>query len=206
MAQDVDLPVALSHFAGGANLTEGSGSLAELLNNLDGRLGTYHIPIASVSQADGPPGTVPDVQADGPLAYLLFDGLVGVQKVYRVYKVPSYFVDGMAMHIHWTKSDDVDRNGETVKWRVSYKVFNGRDEDGDSGGTVLDLDDAFADTGTTTRVVHRTLDVPLVGVIANYYVSISIEKVAPGAGTPMGSPGLVSADLTFTGLANRFSV
>lgn len=133
------------------------------------------------------------------MAYLLFNGLVGAQLAYRVFKVPSYFIDTPAVHVHWTKSDDVDRDGETVRWVVKYTVFNGSSEDANSAGTTLELDDTWDDTGTTTRVVQRTASGALVGVQSNYYIAVSIEKGTPGSGTPMDEPGVVSLDFTFNG-------
>ena len=179
--------------------------LVNLLIDLDTRTGDYHVPIVSATQADGPPGTVPDVAVDGVLSYFLLDGVAGAKKVYRVFKVPSYYVSGASLHIHWVKSDDTDRSTETVRWLVNHKVFNGSNEDADGGGTTLTLDDTFSDDGTTTRVVHRTANVAIGGVLPSYYIAVSVEKGTPGAGTPMDEPGLVSVDFTFTGYLTRAS-
>jgi hypothetical protein len=192
-----------NHIRQAINNLSSSTELTALLEALDTRTGTFHVPIAGPSQADGPPGTAPDVAADGALSYLHFNGPVGVQKAYRVFKVPTYFVGDPQFHVHWTKSDDVDRSTETVRWRVGYTVFDGSTEDGDGTPTYIDFDDSYDDAGTTTRIVHRTANAALSGVQPGYYVAVSVEKGTPPSGTPMAEPGVVSVDFTFTGYATR---
>jgi hypothetical protein len=202
MSIDVDLPIRLDHFAGGANLTEGEGSLAELLNNFDARPGGLHLPIVSPGRIDGPPGQLPPVESFGVLSYITFDGVAGAQKVHRTIKILGSFIDTPALHVHWTKSDDVDRSSETVRWRVFYSVFNGH------GGlvpaeTAIDLDGTYLDAGGASRAVYRTVDVPLVGFIPGYYLAVRVEKGTPASGTPVAEPGIVTVDLTMNAYVNR---
>lgn len=173
------------------------------LNDLHGRVGAHHVPITSGATASGPPGQLPPVEVSGPLVYAVFDTAAGNQKMYRVFKVPYSFVDTPQVHIHWTKSDDVDRSGETVRWTVTYTVFDGGSEDGDGAGTVLTFDDAYDSAGTTERVVYRTEDLDLIGVEAGYYVAVSVEKGTPASGSAMVEPALVSFDFTCRAYLNR---
>lgn len=197
-----ELPVELERFSGGANITERGGGLAELLNGFEGRVVDEHLPIVGPGRSDGPPGQLPPVIASGALPVVSFDGVAGAQAVFRTIKIPTAFVDSPGFHIHWSKSDDVDRSGESVRWVVTYKVFNGRDEDAAITPTVVSCDDTYGDAGTTTRVVHRCTDGPLVGLIAGYYIAFKVEKGTPG-GSPMAAPGLVTLDFTYRGYVNR---
>jgi len=156
-----------------------------------------HIPILGAGRVDGPSGQLPDIEAVNALVYIVFNGVAGSQKVYRTFKIPESYLGEASFHVHWTKSDDVDRSGETVRWIVSYKVFDGRTQDAAATPDTLTFDDTFLDDGTTTRVVQRIPEQLLADPTALYYVTVCVEKGTPASGTPMAAPALVSLDFSY---------
>ena len=200
--EGVDLPIGSiavwdDNGVGTTYFKTGAAATDWVLQILSTTLRTIDLPIVGPGRADGPPGTVPDVEAVNALTYINFDGAAGAQAAFRMIKIPATYIGNASIHVHWTKSVNTDRSGETVSWRVSYAVINGSSEDAADGTIVIDLDDTYEDSGTTTRIVHRTADASLIGIIPNCYVNIKIEKNTPGAGTPMDSPGLVALDLIY---------
>ena len=196
-------PLARNHFDGERQLSD--GSLADLMNDLDGRIVEYSQAIVTPSRITGPPGQLPPIDADGALVYVKYDGAAGAQQVHRTIKIRESYVSGGMFHIHWTKSDDSDRSGEKVKWKISYKVFNGRDEDAALSPTVLTVEDTYDDDGTTTRVVHRTVNVPVgsqLPLVADAYLAVKVEKDTASASV-MSEPGLVTLDLSYFHTINR---
>ena len=158
-------------------------------------LRAHHTVIAAAQSGSSSPGQSPSPIPNGALLLLGFT--LNADDAFRGFKIPTYFdgVNPPTAHVHWSKTTDANESGKAVRWRVSYWVLNGSTDDGAAAPTVVDLDDTYDDAGTTTRIVHRTPNVPLVGLVAGYYLAIKIEAVTP-AGTPLaGEPGLFSLDV-----------
>lgn len=172
-----------------------------LVRDLDYREVFHHQPVVSPGRSDGPAGKLPPIANHDALSFISFNGVAGAQEVFRMIKIAPNFIGTPAIHIHWTKTDDLDRSGETVRWRVSYSVY-----DGEGGivpaSTVIDFDDTYTDDGTSTHAVYETPWIALVGVTARYYMSIKVEKATP-SGSAMAAPGIVAVDFTYIGYANR---
>jgi hypothetical protein len=181
-------------------LFRGSG-IAQFIRRIHDRVAEIHLPICGPGRADGPPPQLPGIDAAGPLVYFVFDGAAGNQSAYRLVRIPLNFVSLAEIYVHWTKTDDVDRSGESVKWVVTYSVFNGNNENA-AEGQAVSFEDTYEDTGTTSRIVHKINRVSLTNVSKGDYVAFKIEKGTPG-GTPMDAPGLVSLDFTLRGWMNR---
>lgn len=122
---------------------------------------------------------------------------------YRVFKISTKYVDSPTIHIHWTKSSNVNELNKAVKWRVSYTVYDGTSDNVNVTPTVVDIEDVYDDSGTTSRIVHRTAYTPLVGLIAGYYLSVKVQAITP-AGTPLSAdPVLISCDLRYNMYINK---
>lgn len=197
-----ELPVSIKHFHGCRNITHPTTGLAALLNTHEGRIITEHYPVVGAGRADGPPGQLPTLNASGALTYVSFDLAAGTQAIYRTIKIHRAFVGSPVFHLHWTKSDDVDRSGESVRWVVTYKAFNGISEDAAGSPSVIEINDTYDDSGTTARVVYRTPNTSMLGLMALGYLAVKVEKGTPG-GSAMASPGLVLLDFTYRGYVNR---
>lgn len=152
----------------------------------------FHSSAITPSTFRSPDAVSPAVEEDGPLVTLAFT--VGVDAAFRQFKIPTSFVSGATAHIHWTKSGNADESGKRVKWQLTYSVFDGESEDAVALEQVVDVEDTYEDSGTTTRVVHRTADVALTSFAAGKYVAMKIEAIAPSQDPLVSEPALFSAD------------
>lgn len=169
-----------------------------------GSIRRTHLSIVTPVSGTAPPGQSPDPATAGALIYLKMP--VNGNQTYRSFKFPTTYVSDATVHVHWTKSDDLNRLNETVRWKIDYVVFNGN---GDEAGTSFQttyLDGTYLDSSTTAdnRIVYRSPAPPagatIVGAQAGYYMSIRIGAVTPLSGTPVLDPGLFSLDLVFSEL------
>jgi len=165
----------------------------------------FHEPIVLPSSGTNAPGQEPDIGVIS--STMVAEFTLNTDKAYRTFKIPANYVDTPAFHVHWTKESggggDVDESTKEVRWRISYTVFPGNGNDINVAPTVIDLDDVYDDSGTTTRIVYRTANVAAVGFMANYYLGICVEAVTPGGVAIASEPALVSVDLTFNQLINQ---
>ena len=166
-----------------------------------------HKPTITPATAGFGSGNAPVTQAFGTVLGLHYDQPTDV--AYRIIKVPNNLVVAgntaaveplASLHIHWTKSNDLAQSGATVRWRISYTVFNGYDDDVSVAPTVIDFDDTYDDAGTTTHIVHRTGNVDLVGLVPGYYIGFQLEYVT--ANTTLVDPVCISADMLWRGWIN----
>ena len=163
----------------------------------------YHQPIVIPSAGTNSPGQEPDIGIIGQTMVAEFT--IGADKAYRLFKIPSNYVDGAAFHAHWTKESgvagDTDQSFNAARWRISYNVFPGNAADINVAATVLEESSTYVDAGTTTRIVYRTSDMPAAGFIAGYYVGVCVESI--NSESDLGcEAALVSLDLTFNELIN----
>jgi hypothetical protein len=131
-------------------------------------------------------------------------------QAHRLMKIPASIVVAgnsagiepfAGFHVHWTKSVDTDASGGTVRWRLNYTVFDGSSEDiALVSPTVLEWDDVYDDSGTTTKIVYNTGNVDAPGLTSNYYVGLQLEYV--DAETTVAAPVLISLDLIWKGWLN----
>lgn len=187
------------HFSGGGKLA--TGELAKMLREHGARVRPYHVAIVSPSSFKAPAAKEPT-----PLEYnaaLLLGFTLNTDVAYRQFKIPAHYSDTPTVHIHWTKTGDANEQGKTVRWRVSYRVFDGATQDVNVAPTTVDVDDTYDDAGTTTRIIHRTANVALVGFVANQYVAMKVEAVTPGGVALASEPGLFSLDLVYNEKINE---
>lgn len=186
----VDFPLDRDHFGGGSNLTpEGDYDLVEVLN----RMGLEYVHVSSLTTQFGGAG-VPTQGTLGPIAYLKFT--VDVDHVWKNYKFPKNYVGDANFHIHWCKTQDTDQSGKNVLWQVQYRVYDGKTMDGSIIDDTIDVTDVCVDTGTTTRLVHRTGNIPIVGGHPDWYVTFQISPISP-VSNGLSLPGLVGFDMTY---------
>ena len=143
--------------------------------------------------------TSPTKQVDGPLLHLAFDDLTDA--AFRVFKIDYDYVSDPSFHVHWTKSDDNDRSGTYAKWRVNYRVFDGKTEDATTFSYVDTEDLEYIDSGTTSRIVYRSPNLALSGFMPGYYVAVKVQRLSP-TGSALPSPSLVSMDLIYRAYIN----
>jgi hypothetical protein len=137
----------------------------------------------------------PDLHEYGPLAYLEFNQ-VG-DRAYKVYKIDDQYTGNTSIHIHWTKSDDVDRSGQFSRWQIDYVFYAGNGGVVNSGTNTIDTGDLeYLDSATDHRVVYRTPDLTISGAQPGYYLSTVVRSITP-SGTELSNPGLVSLDLMY---------
>jgi hypothetical protein len=170
----------------------------------------FHEPTVTPGQGSSAPGQGPSELVIGSVLGLHFDDPSDM--VYRIFKIGTNFIPGgpgmtgdgtnASFHVHWTKAVDTDQSGGTVRWQIEYTVFDGISEDIAVTPTVIDLDDTYIDSGTTSRIVHRTANVPAPGFIPGYYVGLCIGYDS-GNTTLSGGPVVVSADLLSLGFINQ---
>ena len=168
----------------------------------------FHKPTITPAVSVSAPGLGPQPIVFGTVMGLDFD--TATDAAYRILKIPSNIVEagneaGIApfasFHVHWTKSGDLDASADTVRWRLSYTVFDGSsDEVALVTPTVIEWDDVYDDAGTTTRIVYRTGNMDVTGFVPNYYVGLMLEYVP--ANTTLSTPVVISTDLLWRGWLN----
>jgi len=166
-------------------------------------IATIHEPV--VAGTDGQPqvGLGPQIVVFNTTVGLQFDD--ATDKIYRWFRIPNNYVSGSAqMHIHWTKFADLNAQGTTVRWRVSYVDVNGRDEDiALVAPTVIDLDDTYEDASVDgTRIVYATPNLALPDIDERSYIGFCVEFVPAGT-TLTSDPVLISADLVYQAYINK---
>jgi hypothetical protein len=68
---------------------------------------------------------------------------------------------------------------------------------------VAEVEDTYDDSGTTTKIVHRTAYIPLTGFKAGHYLAIKVMAVTP-QGTPLSAdPAMISCDLRYNMYINK---
>lgn len=152
-----------------------------------------HTPGVTPTSATFVPGLAPEVVKIGTTVALHYkkDG----DKVYGYSKIQTSYVSDASFHIHWTKFDDTDEAGNTVRWVINYTVFNGASQDVNVAPTgTLILDDTYDDAGIFTRIVHRTANAPAAGFVAGYYVSFEVG-FDPAFTTLTDRPVIISCDI-----------
>jgi hypothetical protein len=139
----------------------------------------------------------------GPTYYTngVFIGLqfaLGTDEAFRTFKIPSNFSANPAMHIHWTKSGDQNEQNRFVRWSIDYLVFNAIDQDVVVPASTVEYEGEYLSSGTTSRVVYRSPNLPLVGFVAGYYVSLRVRALTPAGLAMQSQPVLFSADLMYS--------
>jgi hypothetical protein len=166
---------------------------------------TFHESIVLPSAGTNAPGQNPSLGAIG--ATLVSEFTLDTDVAYRLFKIPEFFVGSPIFEIHWTKESgaggDGDESTKEVRWRISYNVFAGDGDDLNVASTVVDTDDTYDDAGTTTRISHATGAIAAVGLIAGYYLGISVEAITPGGVAMSAEPALITVDLEYEGFINQ---
>lgn len=155
----------------------------------------FHQPTITPAAGSNSPGQQPTINVIG--SNLVAEMTLNTSKLYRIFKVPNGYISDPSFHIHWTKSGDADESTKVVLWRVSYDVWPGEGQDIAAAAATVQYEDSYDDAGTTTRVVHRTANMPAVGFLPNYYVGICVEAITPAGVAMASAPALLSCDLVF---------
>lgn len=168
----------------------------------------FHGQTLTPGSASNAPGQAADLATIGSVMVASYT--IGTDAGYRIFKIKNSYVSGAAFHVHWTKqpgaAGDGDQSGNSVRWRISYTVFESEPtaaSDINVAPTVIDLDDTYDDAGTTTRLAHHTPNVAAPGFIAGHYVGICIEAVTPSGSALTCEPALITADLTYIQYINQ---
>jgi hypothetical protein len=166
-----------------------------------------HEPTITAGRGTLSPGQGPTISVNGTLLTLAFTPNDTGDRAYRMFKIPSSYVTGSAFHIHWTKGVNTNQSGSHVRWKVDYTVFDGSTEVANGIEYTFQVEDSYEDSGTTTRVVHRTSDIPLSGFVAGWYVSCFVEAVSPVASPALsGDVHLFSVDMTYVATINSGTI
>jgi len=166
---------------------------------------TFHVPISDPGAGTNAPGQQPTIAIISTTQ--VAEMTLNTDAMYRLFKVPENFLGEPVFEAHWTKQSGAggngDESGKVVRWRISYTVFNGEPEDVNVAPIVVEVEDTYEDSGTTTRFMYKTGKVPATGIIAGDYVSVCVEAVTP-VGTPMtAEPALASIDFEYLGWLNQ---
>lgn len=165
----------------------------------------YHKPTITPESNSNAPGQQPDTDLIGTTVVAHYTP--NTDTAYRIFKVPSNYVEGASFHVHWTKEagagGDGDQSGNAVRWEISYTVSPGDGADINAAPTVLEVEDTYDDAGTTTRIMYGTADVAAPGFVPNYYVAMCIKAITPTGSALTCEPALVTADLTFDEYINQ---
>lgn len=161
----------------------------------------FHVPIVTPALFKSPQAREPSITEVNSILLLAFTP--NVDAAWRQVKIPSNYTANPALHLHWTKTSDANEQGKFARWRISYALFNGISQNINVAPTVVEYEAAYADNGTTSRIVYRSSDIPLTGVTAGYYMGLKIEAIT-AQGTPMASePALFSVDIMYDEEINR---
>lgn len=173
-----------------------SGELSGHLNKIGNATALWHAPIVAASESSQSPGQGPTPALVGScIVGLVFD--TSTDKAYRLFKIPYNYDSDASFHVHWTKSGNASEQGRTVRWRLSYVIFDGLGDEVSDGiaPTVVTVDDVYEDASTnTSRIVYSTAWVDAAGFVPGMYVGLLIDYVDASTNL-VGDPVLVSADL-----------
>jgi hypothetical protein len=161
---------------------------------------TYHANIVTASTFKAPGAKEPSVIEVGTSLLLQFT--IGQDAAWRQFKIPSSYSANPSLHVHWTKSSNANELGKYSRWQVSYSCFDGRTMDANVAASTVESEQSYDDSGTTTRIVYRSANMTLSGIVAGWYLAIRIEPVAPTGTAMVSEPALFSADLMFDELIN----
>lgn len=153
-----------------------------------------HTPGVTPTSATFVPGLAPEVVKYGTTLALHYKK--NNDKVYGYAKIPTSYVSDASFHIHWTKFNDGNESGRSVRWVVNYTVFDGTSQNIAVAPTgTLNLNDTYDDASTdTTRIVYRTPNVAAAGFTAGYYVSFEVG-FDPAFTTLTDRPVIISCDI-----------
>jgi len=99
----------------------------------------------------------------------------------------DYVGGDINIHFHWTKSTtNDDQSGKAVKWQLEYLVFNGIDENCNSGETAVSVEDVYESSVAADQVVYKTgnVTIPSNNFEVHDMISMRIMAVTP-SGTPL---------------------
>lgn len=161
---------------------------------------SLHEPVITPVGSEPRPGRGPSIELIGTVLGLEYDN--ANDEAYRDLKIPDTYVGDAAFHVHWTKAGNANEQGNSIRWRLRYTVYNGStDNVALVTPTELIWDDVYEDSGTTTRIVHRTNDLEAPGFIAGYYVGAVLDYIDEET-TLSSNPIAISVDFTWTGRIN----
>lgn len=153
-----------------------------------------HTPGVTPTSATFVPGLAPEVVKYGTTVALHYKK--NNDKVYGYAKIPTTYVSDASFHIHWTKFNDADESGRTVRWVLNYTVFDGTSQNIAVAPTgTLNLNDTYdGASADTTRIVYRTPNAAAAGFVAGYYVSFEVG-FDPAFTTLTDRPVIISCDI-----------
>lgn len=180
-----------------------SGELAALLNQISNETRFNHLPIVSPSDATPQPGQGPAPIVIGTVIGFEYDQ--AADKSYALFKIPRSFVGDASFHVHWTKSGNASEQGNVVRWRLTYTVFDGMTEEiANATPTVLTIDDTYEDgAADSSRIAYMTPFIAAPGFIGGYYVGLCVDFDSGGTTLALSNPVLVSADMVFREYVNK---
>jgi hypothetical protein len=153
-----------------------------------------HTPGVTPTSATFVPGLAPDVVKYGTTVALHYKK--DADKVYGYAKIPTTYVSDASFHIHWTKFNNANESGRTVRWVINYTVFDGASQNVAVAPTgTLNLNDTYdGASADTTRIVYRTPNAAAAGFVAGYYVSFEVG-FDPAFTTLTDRPVIISCDI-----------
>lgn len=187
-------------FAAAGKIT--TGELPAILNKISNTTRGYHEPTITAALGEKSPGLAPTPVIVGTQVGLQFGA---GEEAFRIFKIPGYYYANPAFHVHWTKGSNTPENGNSVRWRFSYTVWQGDASRIDAGasGYILTADDTYENAAAdSTRYAYRTNDIPLSGFVPYHYVGVKLD-VDFGSTTLVSNPILLSLDLTFDQYINK---
>jgi hypothetical protein len=159
-----------------------------------------HEPMITSSVSSSSPGQIPD-------PYLISPALLGLKfiatdEAYRMFRIQSVYAGEASLHVHWTKSDNINESGKVVKWRVQYCVFPGNNGNPSTIYEVSDID-TYESSDLNSRIIYRTANMDISAQLqAGWYVGVKVDYVS-GETTLISSPVLVSLDLLVRNYINK---
>lgn len=175
--------------------------VGEAFAGVENHVRRYHVPLVTPTTVKSGPGKEPTTVVVSTLVLAAFT--LGVDDGYRQFKIPHTYVGSPSIHIHWSKTGDANEQTKTVRWRVTYSVFDGETEEATGITGQVDLDGTYLNSGTTTRIVYETADAALTGFVAGHYCSMKVEAVTPGGVAMVSEPGLFALDLEYNEYINK---
>lgn len=172
-----------------------------------------HKPTLTPDVSVNPPGLGPQPVALGNVIGLHYN-TPATDEAYRVLKIPSSLVVAgnaraiephASFHVHWTKANDVDCSGASVRWVLEYTMFDGHDDEilTPTVSATINMDDTYVDAGTTTRVVHRSANFEVTNLVPGYYLGVKITNDNANTDAALQSNAVaISADMLWRGWLN----
>ena len=120
---------------------------------------------------------------------------------YKISVNDDYAEGDILMHFHWTKSTtNSDQSSKNVKWQLKYLIFNGVDENCNSGESPLTVEDTYESSSNVDQIVYKTgsVVIPCCDFEIHDMISLEMSAVTPSSNALDDEPVLLYCGYAYT--------